>query len=198
MRIFDKSDSVIQKEIGSRIVANDKIRNDWDLNIHCQGHQNKISGLGDNQKGLLTVSSRCRGGGGCSGTNSFSYNSNFGDWGTKVGISSSTDSNFGDFGGFGPGVRGWNGKSSIEWRSDSSSRWDFSDFGGMNLTEFWFSSGSYKNCIVRPNHILHKNTFRSFFGFLVVFFDVEFSSGNGTISPQNMHSKLDMKVPWFW
>ena len=144
MRIFDKSDSVIQKEIGSRIVANDKIRNDWDLNIHCQGHQNKISGLEDIQKGLLTVLSRYIGVGGCSGTNSFSYNSNFGDWGTKVGISSSIDSNFGDFGDFGFGFPDRNGKSFIEWRSASSSRWDFSDFGGINLTEFWFSSGSYK------------------------------------------------------
>ena len=153
MRIFSNSDSVIQEEIGSRIVANDKIRNDWDLNIHCQGHQNKISGLGDIQKGLLTVSSRYIGVDGCSGTNSFSYNSNFGDWGTKVGISSSIDSNFGDIGDFGFGFPDRNGKSFIEWRSASSSRWDFSDFGGMNLTEFWFSSGSYKNGSVVQNYM---------------------------------------------
>ena len=148
MRVYNNSDSVIQKVIGSRIAANDKIRNDWDLNIHCQGHQNKISGLLDIQKGLLTVLSLYKGGGCCSGTNSFSYNSNFGDGGT---FSSSNDSNFGDL-----PVDFCVGKSSNEWRSDSSSRWDFSDFGGMNLTRFWFSSGSYeiKNCCVGPNNIM--------------------------------------------
>ena len=143
MRIFSNSDLVIQKVIGSRIAVNDKIKNDWDSNIHCQGHQNKISGLLDIQKGLLTVLSRYKGGGGCSGTNSFSYNSNFGDGGE---FSSSNDSIFGDLpvGDLCWGIRSWIGKSSTEWRSDSSSRWDFSDFGGMNLTEFWFSSGSYE------------------------------------------------------
>ena len=150
MRIFDNSDSVIQKEIGSRIVANDKIRNDWDLNIHCQGHQNKMSGLWDIQKGLLTVLSWYKGGGGCSGTNSFSYNSNFGDWGT---FSSSNDSIFGDFGDLGSVIGGWNDRSSIAWRSDSASRWDFSDFGGINLTEFSFSSYETKRkCNVEPNY----------------------------------------------